>query len=54
MYLWLKRLFYGCDHDYKFITKFDTLDSQGEYAVRITILHRCSKCHKLKKDIINC
>ena len=53
MYLWLKRLFYGCDHNYVFLNKFNTYDNQGNYVIRMTTLHRCSKCKKLKKDVIN-
>lgn len=26
MYLWLKRLFYGCEHEWVFLTKFNTYE----------------------------
>ena len=52
MYLWLKRWFYGCEHEYQFLTKFDTMDSRGKYIIYMTSVHRCTKCMELKKDVI--
>ena len=52
MYLWLKRLFYGCNHDRVFITKFSTYEyPDAPHPWKTTSIHRCSKCMKIKKGV---
>lgn len=52
MYLWLKRLFYGCEHKRVFVTKFNTFeDSKANRPLKTTSIHRCSECMKIKKDV---
>lgn len=52
MYLWLKRLFYGCVHEWVWVTKFDTYETpSSNRPLKTTSIHRCSKCLKIKKDV---
>lgn len=52
MYLWLKRLFYGCEHKWVFVTKFNTFEYSGaSRPLKTTSIHRCSECMKIKKDV---
>ena len=52
MYLWLKSLFYGCEHKWVFVTKFNIYEYSGaSRPLKTTSIHRCSECMKIKKDV---
>lgn len=47
-----KSLFYGCEHKWVFVTKFNTFeDSRANRPLKTTSIHRCSECMKIKKDV---
>lgn len=47
MYLWLKRIFYGCDHNWSHVRVTNHKNDDGT-TWKCTSTHRCSKCHKVK------
>lgn len=51
MYLWLKLWFYGCNHQWVFLTKYHLYENNKDKRPLYTVsVHRCSKCMKIKKD----
>lgn len=51
MYLWLKRLFYGCNHQWVLLGKTNNFSSASNtMPVSYTIVHQCNICKKLKKS----